>query len=126
MMTDQIDIFDSRIINVGFDYKYTIEAGVSKIKTQAAVTSAVQSLFSEKMYIGEPIYINTIYQTINRVKGVVDTLKVKAVIKDAANYSSLGLELEDILSKDGTFLKCPKNCVLEIKYLDKDLKGTVI
>tara|TARA_Y100000592_G_scaffold14818_5_gene21477 strand:- start:390 stop:2180 length:1791 start_codon:yes stop_codon:yes gene_type:complete len=126
MLTDQIDVFDARIINVGFNYKYTTEPSFSKTQVAADVNLAVKNLFTEKMYIGEPIYITKIYQTINRVQGVVDTLKVEAVIKQSANYSNLGLEVDDVLSKDGTFLKCPKNCVFEIKFPDSDLKGTVL
>ena len=126
MLTDQIDIFDARIINIGFNFKYTSEAAYSKTQVQADVNTAVRNLFVEKLYIGEPIYVNKIYQTINRVKGVVDTLKVTPLIKNSANYSNLGLEIEDILSKDGTYLKCPKNCVFEVKFLSSDLKGTVL
>ena len=126
MMTDQIDIFNARIINVGFDFKYTTESGFSKTQVQADVNTAVANLFAEKLYIGEPIYITKIYQTINRVQGVVDTIKVKARLKQSGNYSNLGLLIDDVLSKDGTFLKCPKNCVFEVKFPDQDLKGTVV
>ena len=126
MMTDQVDVFDASIINIGFDYKYTTESGFSKTSVQADVNAAVRSLFTEKLYIGEPVYITKIYQTVNRVQGVVDTLKVTPLIKQSANYSNLGLEIDDVLSKDGTFLKCPKNCVFEIKYPDQDLKGTIL
>jgi uncharacterized phage protein gp47/JayE len=125
-MSENIDIFDARIINIGFDYNYTIEPGFSRIQVAADVNEALQTLFRDKMYIGEPIYLTKIYQTINRVRGVVDTQQVKAVIKQEANYSNLGLEIEEILSKDGTFLKCPKNCVFEIKFLDQDLRGTIL
>ena len=126
MMTDQVDVFDASIINIGFDYKYTTESGFSKTSVQADVNAAVRSLFAEKLYIGEPVYITKIYQTVNRVQGVVDTLKVAPLIKQSANYSNLGLEIDDVLSKDGTFLKCPKNCVFEIKFPDQDLKGTIL
>ena len=126
MMSDQIDIFDARIINIGFNYKYNIESGFSKTQVQADVAEAVRELFAEKLYIGEPVYITKLYQTINRVQGVVDTLKVTPVIKQSSNYSNLGLEIDEILSKDGTFLKCPKNCVFEIKFPDQDLKGTIL
>ena len=126
MMTDNIDVFDAKIINVGFNYKYAVEPGASKTTVQAAVNTALRTLFAEKLYIGEPIYITTLYQTINRVQGVVDTIKVQPIVKNSANYSNLGLIVDDILSKDGTYLKCPKNCVFEIKFLDEDLKGTVL
>lgn len=126
MMSDQIDIFDARIINIGFNYKYNIESGYSKTQVQADVNAAVRELFAEKLYIGEPVYVTKLYQTINRVQGVVDTLKVTPLIKQSSNYSNLGLEIDEILSKDGTYLKCPKNCVFEIKFPDQDLKGTIL
>jgi len=126
MLTDNIDVFDAKIINIGFDFKYAVQPGFSKTTVQAAVNTALRSLFSEKFYIGEPVYITTLYQTINRVQGVVDTIKVTPIVKNSANYSNLGLFVDDILSKDGTYLKCPKNCVFEIKFLDEDLKGTVL
>ena len=126
MLSDQIDVFDARIINVGFKYKYNIEAGYSSTQVAADVQAAVTNLFIEKQYIGEPIYITKIYQTINRVQGVVDTLQVVAFMRQTANYSNLGLEVDEILSKDGTFLKCPKNCVFEIKFPAEDLLGTVL
>ena len=45
MMSDQIDIFDARIINVGFNYKYNIESGFSKTQVQADVSAAVRELY---------------------------------------------------------------------------------
>ena len=97
-------------INVGFDFTYAVEPGKSKTTVQADVNTAVRAYFAEKLYIGEPIYITKIYQIINRVEGVVDTIKVKPVMKQTGNYSNLALNVEDIMSPDGTFLKCPKNC----------------
>ncbi len=126
MLTDHVDIFDAKIINIGFDYSYTIESGASKMQVSSAVNEAIQGLFKDKSYIGEPIYLTKLYQTINRVRGVVDTLKVRPVIKQAASYSNLGLEIDEVLSKDGTYLKCPKNCVFEIKFPTQDLKGTIL
>lgn len=126
MVSDNIDIFDARIINVGFDFTYAVEPGKSKTTVQADVNTAVRAYFAEKLYIGEPIYITKIYQIINRVEGVVDTIKVKPVMKQTGNYSNLALNVEDIMSPDGTFLKCPKNCVFEIKYPGSDLRGTVL
>ena len=32
----------------------------------------------------------------------------------------------DILSKDGTFIQTPNNCILEIKYPEEDIKGTIL
>ena len=83
-------------------------------------------MFSEKLYIGEPIYITEIYSAINKVKGVVDTLKVTPKVLNSSNYSQLSININDILSKDGTFIKTPRNCVLEVKYPQDDIRGTIV
>jgi len=90
------------------------------------VDSRLRDLFSEKLYIGEPLYINKIYNTINKTIGIVDTVKVNVEIKTGANYNNLPINIEDILSKDGSYIKTPKNCVLEIKFLNDDIKGTAV
>ena len=83
-------------------------------------------MFSEKMYIGEPIYITEIYNAVNKTRGVVDTVKVKMKIKSGVGYANKLVDVKDILSMDGTYLKTPQNCILEIKYPSSDIKGMVV
>ena len=83
-------------------------------------------MFSEKLYIGEPIYISEIYNAVNKVKGVVDVLKVKPKVLNTAGYSQRSIDIDDILSKDGTYIKTPRNCLLEIKYPADDIKGIIL
>ena len=78
------------------------------------------------MYIGEPLYITEIYNAINKTRGVIDTVKVRAKIKSGSGYAPKVVEVSDILSRDGTYLNTPKNCILEIKFLSNDIKGMVV
>ena len=78
------------------------------------------------MYIAEPLYINQIYNTINKTRGVVDTVKVTLEVKKGAGYSSIPIDISDITSPDGSYIKTPKNCILELKYLDRDIKGASV
>jgi len=36
------------------------------------------------------------------------------------------VSIDDIKSQDGTFIKCPKNCILEIKNFSDVVTGTII
>ena len=125
MISDVIDIVDAKIINVGFDYKITVSNRFQKSEVLARVQDKLEAMFEEKKYIGEPIYITEIYNAINKTRGVVDTIKVKMKIKSGSSYANKLVDIRDLLSRDGTFLKTPKNCILEIKNLANDIKGMV-
>jgi hypothetical protein len=126
MISDVIDIKDAKIINVGFDYKIVIDNRYQKNDVLGRVQEKLETMFSEKMYIGEPMYITEIYNAINKTTGVIDTVKVKAKVKTGAAYAPRLINIIDILSPDGSYLKTPKNCILEIKYPSRDIKGMVV
>ena len=113
MVNDTLDIMDAKIVNFGIKYSVVAAPSFNSNAVMTEINDRLKDHFDDKLYIGEPIYITKIYQTINRVQGVVDTIKVKARLKQSGNYSNLGLLIDDVLSKDGTFLKCPKNCVFD-------------
>ncbi|QDP62137.1 MAG: putative baseplate wedge protein [Prokaryotic dsDNA virus sp.] len=126
MLNDGIDIFDAKIINVGFTYEAVIDPNLVSMTVLADVDERLRNLFKNKLNIAEPIYINKIYNTINKTVGVIDCVKVTMETKKGANYSTVSVDMEDLLSDKGTIVVCPKNCVLEIKYLDNDIKGTAV
>ena len=126
MLNDGIDIFDAKIINVGFTYEAVIDPNLTSITILNDVDERLRNLFRHKLNIGEPIYINSIYNTINKTVGVIDCVKVDMVTKKGANYSTVSIDIEDLLSDKGSIVMCPKNCILEIKYLNEDFKGTAV
>ena len=126
MISDVIDIKDAKIINIGFDYKIIVSNRFEKSEVLGRVQAKLEEMFAEKMYIAEPIYITEIYNAINKTRGVVDTVKVKMKMKSGVGYANKLVEIKDILSMDGTYLKTPQNCILEIKYVSSDIKGMVV
>ena len=44
---------------------------------------------------------------------------------DGNNYSNDTFDFDLMMSKDGTYLKAPKNVVFELKYPNQDIKGVV-
>jgi hypothetical protein len=126
MISDVIDVKDPTIINVGFEYKIVTDSRFDKNDVLNRVQEKLEEKYSEKMYIGEPLYLTEIYNLINKTRGVIDTVKVKAKIKSGTGYAPKVVNVSDVLSRDGTYLNTPKNCILEIKFLNTDIKGMVV
>jgi hypothetical protein len=123
MLNDSIDIYDPYIINVGFTFYISVESTYDKQVVLNNCFSRLNSMFSDKMYIGEPLYIANIYKELNKLDGVIDVQNVVFSIKNAANYASSPISIQELLSNDGTYLKTPKNAILEIKFPNLDIKG---
>jgi len=124
MITDRIDIYDAIIMNIGFDYRINVDPTRDKLSVLNSVNRKLKSDMSEKLYIGEPLSISNIYNTINKVNGVVDVKEVNMKIATGGGYSNPSISIEDLLSKDGTRIVPPKNIILEIKNFDRDVRGT--
>ncbi len=125
MMNDIIDIFDAKIVNFAFDFKIVTNPGYDPEQVLIECKQELSALFANKLYIGEPIYLSKIYNTINKVPGVSDCVSVTPSIPTGTNYAETFLLLEDVISPDGTFLKTPKNVIMELKYPTIDIVGSI-
>ena len=85
----------------------------------------LNTLFANKLYIGEPLYLSKIYNTINKVPGVSDCISVTPRIQSGTNYAGTFLSIDDVISPDGSYLKTPKNVIMELKFPSTDIVGSV-
>lgn len=122
-LNDQIEIYNPKIINIGIEFTVSVDKKFSQTTVLRKCISELQSLYSSKFYIGEPLYLSRIYSTLNRVDGVIDVRKVKVFNKTGGLYSTVSLDMDKILSRDGTFFMTPQNSILEIKFPTEDIKG---
>ena len=122
-MNDQIEIYDPKIINFHIEFTVMVDKRFSQDTVLRRCLDEVKNLYHDKMYIGEPLYITRIYEVLNRVDGVVDVRKVKVKNKTGGAYSNVSLDMDKILSKDGTFFHTPDNTILELRFPDEDIKG---
>ena len=125
MINDTLDILDPYIINLGVDFVVTPETGADKYDVLDSCILALSHQYKEPFFIGEPLYISTIYQTLKDVPGVLDVVKVKLNNKVGGNYSSTVLNINKNISPDGTYLMVPKNVIIEIKFPEIDIKGKI-
>ena len=126
MLNDNIDIYDAKILNIGFDYEIIVHPTKDKVEVLNSVNQKLRSEMSNKMYIGEPFYITNVLNIINKVDGVVDTLKVTPKLMDGSSYNVAPVSIDEMKSADGTYLKAPRNVIFEIKNFSIDIKGTAV
>ena len=123
MLNDSIDIYDPYIINIGFTFYVSVDSSYDKQSVLNNCFSSLSTMFTEKMYIGEPLYISKIYKELNKVDGVIDAQNVVFNVKNTANYASSPISLQELVSNDGTYLNTPKNAILELKFPNLDIRG---
>jgi len=56
---------------------------------------------------------------------VADTTRVRLKNKTSTGYSGVGFNINKNMSADGRRLIVPRNVILELKYLDTDIIGTI-
>ncbi len=126
MVNDQIDIYDAKIHNLGLSYEIIVDPTRDKFEVLNVVNARLVEKFQEKMYVGEAFYITDVYNLINKTPGVTDTTFVTVLDKFGEAYSTTSLTAESMKSKDGTYIKAPRNVIFEIKYPAQDIQGAAI
>ena len=87
----------------------------------------MRSRYQNPSYMGEYFYITEIYSLLNkRVRGIIDVKDVEVFLRTGANYSDTKFSIEKNLSPDGRYLAIPENVAVEIKFLQSDIKGTIM
>jgi len=129
MINDTVDILDAFIINFGIEFIITPTAGADKYDVLRACVAQLKARYSNNFYIGEPVNITDIFTELNKVKGVLEVVKVKIVNKSGTgasnSYSGVQFDINDNVSPDGTYVMVPKNAVAELKYPSVDIKGKI-
>jgi hypothetical protein len=123
MLNDVIDIIDAKVVNFGIDFEIAVTRDSNPSDVINRVISKLTNDWNDTFYIGEPIYISSIYNIINKVDGVSDVKKLSIFNKSGGNYSATSVNFDDLLSRDATFYKAPKNVIFELKFPNSDIRG---
>ena len=126
MINDTIDIVDTKILNIGIEYKAIAERNVNKYNLIQDINLALEDKFSTHPEIGESFFITDVYNVVNAVNGVVDTDDVQIFVQNGGAYSEFSLDLNNYISPDGRFIKVPDDVIWEIRFIGNDLKGTIV
>lgn len=125
MINDTIDIIDGKIINIGVEFEVISDLNSNKEEVYRSCISRINDKIMNPLQMGESFYITDIFSELNKVRGVVDTTRVKLTNKTGSNYSSVSYSIDANMSPDGRMLICPLNACFEIKFPEIDIKGVV-
>ena len=125
MINDTVDILDAKIVNLGIDFVAQAFPGVNKFDVLNECVSALKDVFNKTYYIGEPLVITDVYQTLKSVNDLMDVISVNIDIKTGTNYASPAISIGEAKSSDGRYIIAPMDTVFEIKYPNQDIKGTI-
>lgn len=125
MINDTIDILDAKILNIGIDYEVIGDLEKDKFDILADCSLALEEEFTRVRDIGEHIFISELYSILKDVEGVVDVTRIHVKLKTGAQYSDIRFNIEENMSVDGRYINIPRNCIIEVKYPEADIKGVV-
>lgn len=126
MINDTIDILDAIIINYGIDFSIVVDPFYDRTTVlNTALTTLQVTMSQNKLDIGESISIANIYNTLNKIDGVIDTRNVTLTQKFGSVYSDSVIDLNAMTTFDGNYVNAPKNVIYEVKFPSIDIKGTV-
>jgi len=125
MINDTIDILDARIVNLGIDFVAIGDLEKNKYDTLEEALILLREFYINMADIGEPFFVTDIYKILRDVEGIVDVLDVNVERKSGGLYADTKYNINNNFSKDGRYIICPENVILEIKYPDIDIKGVI-
>tara|TARA_R100001440_G_scaffold51150_1_gene71123 strand:- start:8671 stop:10470 length:1800 start_codon:yes stop_codon:yes gene_type:complete len=124
-LNDRVDIFDAKIVNFGIDFKITVDERYSQYDIVGRCVEKLKQEYSNQLYIGEPVSITNLYSVLGKVEGVADVKNVNVIPKKGTNYSATRFNFDEMKSTDGTFIKTPKNVIMELKFPNADIRGRI-
>ena len=130
MVSDSVDIFDAKILNLAIDVKVRIAVNAN---AQAVLSTIKQKLYKELMLIppdvGQNFSVSEVRRILRQIPEVVDVANEGGVtvrnMVAGNKYSDYSYNISDNLSDDGGAIYVPDNTIWEIKYLD-DITGTIL
>ena len=125
MINDTVDILDAKIANIGIEFRVLAFPGTNKYDLLNECTTTLQTVFDKTFYIGEPLMITDVYQTLKSVPNLMDVISVKIVVKNGGSYADSPIKIEDVISADGRYVVPPSDTIFEIKFPNADITGTI-
>lgn len=125
MINDTIDMLDPRIINIRINFSAVVDYSQDKLEALNVAISEIEEIFSQKLDIGQPIYITKMYDILNNLDEIVDVTNVEIINESGGLYSDETINIKQYMSADGRILYAPENVIYELKYPSLDIKGTI-
>jgi len=144
LLNDFVNIYDGRIINLGIEFTLQIQASYNKKEVLVNAMNMLAKHFEISQWnMNETIFISQINEMLLEQPGVVNVVKLSFLNKIGGDYSSDvlainsgRLDLRDAaqIAQNGFIyitpvnnsIKAPMTGMFEIKYPQKDIRGSAI
>ena len=126
MINDSIDILDGKVVNYGITFTAVGSNSRTKYDILTEAINQIKSDFSMTSDFGESVVISMVHDALKKVNGLTDVVSVVIEAKIGGVYSDSQFNFKANTSSDGRFIKVPLNVVMEIKFPNSDIKGTII
>ena len=126
MISDTIDILDAKIVNFGIEFAVSSKVDADKTELLRVCIDTIAQEYAKHMHIGEAVSIAKIYNILNKIPNVDDVKDVTIDTKATALYSSATFNFDSRKTSDGKFIVPPKNVIMELKFPNFDIKGSVV
>ncbi len=129
LISDAIDILDARIVNVGIEFKISVDPNFSP---DAVLRSCISKLINymnvENFQIGEPIRSSDLTNLVYNTPGVLAVVDLRVVNKTGSEgtriYSHVIHNVRENTSKGLVFP--PEGGIFEVKFPSLDIKGAIV
>lgn len=128
MLTDDVNILDAFVINIGVDFGIRVFKNYNINDVLARCIGAVEDFFNkEKWSINQPIVLSDLTYQLGSVEGVqtITNLRVynKYQSRDGLDYQNYRYDI-DAATADGVIYPSLDPSIFELKYPRTDIKGT--
>lgn len=125
MITDTIDIFDAKILNLGIFFDVTLNTSADQATALSEIRKKVYNEINlSAPQIGEDFSIGNIERIMSSMTNVNRVNSIEIINKSSGDYSSTRYDVRQNISSDGGSLYVPENFIWEIKK-ESDITGRV-
>lgn len=129
MITDNIQILDALIINLGIEVSVLARAGYNIDLLRENILRALITFFNtDNFYIGQHVIEEEIRSLVFNINGVaaVNEIKFNNIrgTNEGFTYSSTRYEVQPPVKRQG-ILECPRNGMFEVRFPKRDIKVSI-
>jgi len=125
MVSDTIDIFPAKILNLGIHFDAVLSNRVNKATALSKIRS---ELFSElnlsTPQIGQYFSIGEVEKILTNMPTISRVNSVKVLLKTGTNYADTRFSVSSNASHDGSLIYLPSDFIWEVKY-EEDITGKI-
>jgi hypothetical protein len=129
MLTDNIQILDVQIIDLGLEISLVKSAGVNIDALRLSVLRNLRSFFNvDNIFIGQHLIEDEIRSVVSNISGVAAVSEIKFTnirgTIDGYVYSSTRFDIPPPAERRG-ILECPKSGIFEFRFPERDIKVSI-